>query len=182
MARQSGERGEFHRLFDTHADGVFRYLYRLARNRHDAEDLLQETFVRLWRKRGQFRGDGCLAGYVHRVAYRTFLNARARLAKRNGSLPIDRCPEPADGSRGPAERASRADFEHFLLARVRDAVDELPDSLREPFVMFRYEGLPLKEIGAILGISTKATENRVARALRRVADRVADLKAEYGNR
>jgi len=182
MARFTGERGEFRRLFDTHADGVFRYLYRLARNRHDAEDLLQETFVRLWKKRGQFRGDGSFAGYAHRVAYRTFLNARARLAKRNGSLPLEGCAEPADQGRGPADRASRADSEEFLLARVRRAVDDLPDSLREPFVMFRYEGLPLKEIGAILDISTKAAEHRVARALRHVAARVEDVGAEYKER
>ena len=92
------------------------------------------------------------------------------------------CAEPLDDRIGPAERASRADLERYLLDHVRRAVDELPDSLREPFVLFRYEGLMLKEIGSILGISTKAAENRVARALRRVAEQVDELRAEYGNR
>jgi len=182
MVREAGERGEFRQLFETHADGLYRYLYRLARNRHDAEDLLQETFVRLWRKRGQFRGDGAFAGYLRRIAYRTFLNARARLARSCGSLPIEACAEPADDHHGPAERVSRADLDRFLMARVRAAVDDLPDTLREPFVMFRYEGLPLKEIGSILGISTKAAEHRVARAIARVSSAVEELRAEYGSR
>jgi RNA polymerase sigma-70 factor (ECF subfamily) len=182
MARDSGERSEFRQLFETHADGVYRYLYRLARNRHDAEDLLQETFVRLWRKRGQFRGDGSFAGYVRRIAYRTYLNARARLARGNGSVPIRAAQEPPDDRNGPAEQAGRADLERFLLMRVREAVDALPDSLREPFVLFRYEGLMLKEIASILGISTKAVENRVARALKRVAGKVAHLRTEWRGR
>ena len=53
----------------------------LTGNRHDAEDLLQDTFARLWRKRDQFRGDGSLEGYVRRISYRVFLNARSRLSR-----------------------------------------------------------------------------------------------------
>ncbi len=182
MVWESRERIEFRQLFETQADALFRYLYRLARNRHDAEDLLQETFVQLWRKRGQFRGEGSFAGYVRRIAYRTFLNARSRLARRNGAVSLDSSPEPLDSERGPAEAASRDDLEQFVLARVRQAVNALPDSLREPFVLFRFEGLRLKEVAAVLGITTKAAENRVARALHSVAAQVDDLRTEYGGR
>ncbi|MEM8886139.1 MAG: RNA polymerase sigma factor [Planctomycetota bacterium] len=182
MLRERGEPSDFRRLFETHADGVFRYLYRLARDRHDAEDLLQETFVRLWRKRDQFRAEGSFAAYARRVAYRTFLNARPGLARRNGSLPIESCAEPADPRVGPEDRACRQDLERYLLDHVRRAIDALPDSLREPLVLFRYEGLPLKEIAAILDITPKAAEHRVSRALRRVAAAVEGLRTEYRSR
>lgn len=173
-----GDGDEFRRLFDEHRDTVFRFLYRLAGNRHDAEDLAQDTFVRLWRKRDQFRGDGSVEGYVRRVAYRTFLNARARLARPRG--PHVQEIQPVDGNPDPSESASRADLKSFLLAHVRRAVDELPASWREPFVLFRYEGMKLKEIADTLGITPKAAEIRVARALGRVSARLRELKAEYG--
>jgi RNA polymerase sigma-70 factor (ECF subfamily) len=182
MARTREEQREFRELFETHADSVFRFLFRLARNRHDAEDLLQETFVRLWRKRDQFRGDGSFAGYARRVAFRTFLNARPRLARRSASVPIENCSEPHCGQDGPAEQASRADADSFLLARVRRAIDTLPDSLREPLVLFRFEGLKVKEIAEFLEITPKAAEHRVARALHRVTAQVEDVRAEYHGR
>ena len=169
---------EFRRVFQTHRDEVFRFLCRLARNRHDAEDLLQETFVRVWRKGDQFRGDGSLQGYLRRIAYRTYLNARPRIQKGRAPLPLESV-EPPEGNGSPAADAARRDLERFLLARVRQAVDELPDSWRDPFVLFRYEGLKLKEIAEILELTPKAVEIRVARALKRVAERVRGFREEY---
>lgn len=173
-----GDGDEFRRLFEEHRDVVFRFLYRLAGNRQDAEDLAQDTFVRLWRKRDQFRGDGSVEGYLRRIAYRTFLNARARLSRPRG--PHMQEIEPVDGTPDPSESASRSELKSFLLAHVRRAVEELPSSWREPFVLFRYEGLKLREIADTLGITPKAAEIRVARALERVAARLRDLRAEYG--
>jgi len=172
-----GDGDGFRRLFEEHRDTVFRFLYRLAGNRQDAEDLVQDTFVRLWRKRDQFRGDGSMEGYLRRIAYRTFLNARPRLSPPRGPhVEI----EPVDGNPDPSESASRSELKGFLLAHVRRAVEELPSSWREPFVLFRYEGLKLREIADTLGITPKAAEIRVARALERVAARLRDLRAEYG--
>jgi RNA polymerase sigma-70 factor (ECF subfamily) len=173
-----GDGDDFRQLFDEHRDTVFRFLYRLAGNRHDAEDLAQETFVRLWRKRDQFRGDGSVEGYLRRIAYRTFLNARARLSRPRG--PHVEEHEPVDSSPDPSESASRSELKSFLLAHVRRAVDGLPPSWREPFVLFRYEGLKLKQIADALGITPKAAEIRVARALERVAAELRDLRAKYG--
>ena len=79
---------EFREAFESHRDAVYRLLVRLARNPHDAEDLLQETYLTFWRKRAQYRGDGSLAGYLKRIAYRTFLNARSRIAARRPPLPL----------------------------------------------------------------------------------------------
>ena len=182
MTRERGERGAFRQLFETHADGVFRYLYRLARDRQDAEDLLQETFVRLWRKRSQFRGEGSFAGYAKRVAFRVYLNARPRLVRKNGSVPLESCGEPPCPHGGPADRASRTDLQQFLLSRVRTAIDTLPDSLREPLVLFRFEGLKVKEIAQLLDITPKAAEHRIARGLKQVAAQVQDIRTEYQSR
>src|SRR5689334_13560010 len=87
------DREGFRRLFDELKDPMYRFLYRLSRDAHDAEDLLQETFTTLWRKRDQFRGEGSLPGYVRQIGYRTFLNARTRLSRRRAERGLD--AEPA---------------------------------------------------------------------------------------
>ena len=174
-----GEGEEFRRLFDSHRDAVFRILYRLAGNRHDAEDLLQETFTRLWHKRDQFRGDGSLEGYLRRIAFRTYLNARPRLVRGRAPRSMNEV-EPMDPRDNPADRASREDLQRYLLRRVRAVVDELPESWRQPFLLFRFEGLSCREIAGVMSISTKAVELRVSKALKRVAERLKDLRAEHG--
>ncbi|MDH3590598.1 MAG: RNA polymerase sigma factor [Planctomycetota bacterium] len=165
-------------MFEAHKEAVYRYLYRLSRNRHDAEDLLQETFARFWRKRAQFRGDGSLGGYLRRIAYRTFLNARPRLAKARHA-PLDGL-DPSDGRADPAARSAADELDRFLLLHVRAAVDALPDSWREPFVLFRFEGLTMKQIAADLDMTPKAVEMRVTRALQRITDQLRDLRTRFG--
>jgi RNA polymerase sigma-70 factor (ECF subfamily) len=172
------DRDAFGRLFEAHREVVFRFLYRLARNRHDAEDLLQETFARLWRKRDQFRGEGSIEGYLRRIAYRTYLNARDRIARSRTALPLE--VEPPDQKQNPAEQAGRRDLNDYLCGKIRGAVEELPDSWREPFVLYRYEGLRCREIAEVMNLTTKAVELRVAKALQKVAELLKELKSQYG--
>jgi RNA polymerase sigma-70 factor (ECF subfamily) len=165
----------FRRLFESQRDLVFRVLYRLARNADDAEDLLQDTFTTLWRKRDQYRGDGSLEGYVRKIAYRTYLNARPRLQRARGVAVLDEATASAAPS--PETRvASRLD-QGALLVRVRRAVDTLPDDWREPFILFRYEGMSCREVAETMDLTPKAVEIRVARALRDVSRRVGGAEA-----
>jgi RNA polymerase sigma-70 factor (ECF subfamily) len=168
----------FRRLYDAHGPAVYRLLYRLSRNAHDAEDLVQDTFSTAWRKRRQFRGEGSVEGYLRRIAYRTFLNARHRLSRLRAVAPL----VDADGSaRGPSpvEACERQDRDR-LLAEVRRAVDALPDSWREPFVLFRYEGLSCAEVARTMGLTPKAVELRLARALHSLSRSLEPLRAAYG--
>lgn len=160
----------FRRLFETHRDSMYRFLSRLSRDAQHAEDLLQETFTTLWRKRAQFRGEGSLEGYLRTIAYRTWLNARTRLDRSRAASSLD--AEAASHSEAPEDRVPRQMDQAALLAEVRRAVDALPDGWREPFVLFRYEGLTCAETADVMGLSPKAVELRLARALRSVADHV----------
>lgn len=171
---QGLDRDAFRRLFDERRDDVFRFLWRLAGNAHDAEDLLQETFARLWRKRAQFRGDGSVNGYLRRVAYRTFLNARPGLRRARAPLALD--AEPEDGRESPADSAERED----LLREVRGAVAALPDEWREPFVLFRYEGMSCADVAEAMGLTPKAVEMRLRSAVRALAARLGRHQAERG--
>jgi RNA polymerase sigma factor (sigma-70 family) len=173
------DRDGFRRLYEVHGEAVFRLLYRLTRNAHDAEDLVQDTFTRAWTKRRQFRGDGSVEGYLRKIAYRTYLNARIRLGRARSAASLFDADLPHHDD-NPSAMAERSLDRRHLLDRVRAAVDVLPASWREPFVLFRYEGLTCAEVGEMLGISTKAAEIRVARALHSIGASLDGLRHSYG--
>lgn len=162
----------FRELFERERDGLFRFLYRLTRNASDADDLLQETFLTLWRKRDQFDGRGAVQGWIKRTAYRTYLNTRARLERRAALAP-----EASNGSVEPGEsELERRDSVQFLVGRVHDAIAELPDGARETFVLFRCEGLTCAEIAEITEAPLKTVETRLARATRLLAEKLRPYK------
>jgi len=166
----------FREVFEENRQAIYRLLYRLARNPHDAEDLLQETFTRLWRKQSQYRG-GSLQAYLRKIAYRSYLNARPRLVRGRALTPLSAdLPDPRNGPVGCIEQR---DLEAFLLERVQVVVDGLPDAWREPFVLYRYEGLTCREVSEMTGLTLKAVELRVSKALKRIAARLHDLRTEY---
>jgi len=174
------ERERFRWLFEERRDELYRFLHRLAGNSHDAEDLLQETFARLWRKRYQFRGDGSVGGYLRRIAFRVYLNARTRLGRVRAVPPLDHDP-PADAP-DPAELAADSDDARFLRRAVRGAIDALPDSWREPFLLFRYEGLTCAQVADVMGITPKAVEMRLRKAMQALSASLERLRADYGGR
>lgn len=163
-ARAAFHDGGFDGLWIEHREAVFRFLCRLTRNAADAEDLLQETFLTVWRKRDQFEGRGSVAGWLKRTAFRLYLNEREKRTRRASiderAGPSDRRTEepPADGE--VARRESVA----FLSRKVEEALRALPDEPREAFVLFRMEGMSVAEIGALTGVPAKTAETRVRRA------------------
>lgn len=163
------DREEYRAFYERHRDVVFRMLVRLVRDAHHAEDLCQETFIHVWRKRDQYRGDGSVEGWVRRIALRSYYNARPRLAKADvaqlASDPQGAEPDPLDGA---IRRLDGGDE----LAAVRAAVDALPDGWREPFVLYRYEGMSCPEVAEALALTRKAVELRLGRALKAVASAI----------
>lgn len=163
------DRVDFRETYECHRESVYRLLARLAGNPHDAEDLLQETFVTFWRKRSQFRGEGSLAGYLKRIAYRTFLNARSRIAARRPPVPLSPALEPADSGDAVAEEDAKA----FLRSRVKEALDTLPPEPREAFLLFRFEGMTVAEVAEVIDAPVRTVESRLKRATTLLAARLA---------
>ena len=160
------ERAEFRALFQEQRDPLFRFLLRLTRSAPDAEDLLQETFLTVWRKRDLYTGQGSLAGFLRRTAYRLFLNHDEQESRRSSlapRIPMEDIPHDADGAREREETIG------FLVQRVNEALDELPEPTRTAFVLFRYEGLTCAEVAETLATPIKTIEGRLARATQQLA-------------
>ncbi len=160
-------RQDFRDLFERQRDPLYRFLYRLTGNRADAEDLLQDAFAAVWRKRDVYDGRGSLDGFLRSTAYRLFLNEWKKTARRR-----ELAPAPGPERTAPATAGEVADREAqgFLLAQVRTALDALPESSRQAFELFRFQGMTAREISEATGTPVKTVETRVRRATLALAE------------
>ena len=171
------ERPEFRALFLEQRDPLFRFLLRLTRNASDAEDLLQETFLTVWKKRELFEGRGSAAGFLRSTAYRLFLNHNELVTRRAALAP----PESGEHGEDGASEPERAETIGFLVQRVQAALDELPEPTRTAFVLFRYEGLSCAEVAETQGAPLKTVETRIARATQCLAEKLRAYRHHAAN-
>ena len=115
-------RNEFRDLFERQRDPLYRFLYRLTGNRADAEDLLQDAFAAVWRKRDRYEGRGSLEGFLRSTAYRLFLNQWKKRSRRRDLAPP---PEPERTAPAVAGQVAEREARSFLMEKVRDALAEL---------------------------------------------------------
>ena len=142
----------------THTARVYRLAYRLTGNRHDAEDLTQEVFVRVFRSLSSYT-PGTFEGWLHRITTNLFLDSVRRKARiRFDALPDDAERLPSN-DRGPAQVYDETHFDHDVQA----ALDALPPDFRAAVVLCDLEGLSYEEIAATLGIKIGTVRSRIHR-------------------
>ena len=141
-----------------HSARVFRLAYRLTGNRHDAEDLTQEVFVRVFRSLSSYT-PGTFEGWLHRITTNLFLDVVRRKARiRFEALPDD-AERLASKDRGPAQIYDDTHFD----SDVQAALDALPPDFRAAVVLCDLEGLSYEEIADVLGIKIGTVRSRIHR-------------------
>src|SRR3979411_1307757 len=131
-------------LVRQHADRVYRLAYRLSGNRADAEDLTQETFVRVFRSLAQYE-PGTFEGWLHRITTTLFLDmGRRRQRIRFDALPEDAGDRIAGSDPGPEQTYD----EMHLDPEIQAALDNLPPDFRVAVVLCDLEQLSYEEIAA----------------------------------
>ena len=156
---RDGDAAALERLFCTFQTPVHNLARRLCRNSHDAEDILQETFLEVVRSIGRFRGEGSFAGWVRRI---TASKALMRLRQRQHEELPDELPAAAQLSSQSQHPATRADLE-AALARLSDAA-------RAVLWLHEVEGYNHEEIGAMMGKTASFSKSQLARAWTRLRD------------
>lgn len=164
---QAGDVNAFESLYREHSGRTYALCLRLVGgDTNDATELLQDVFVRAWRKLGTFRGDCAFSSWLHRLAVNTMLeNARTERRRTARVLPMD------DTSR--LAGAARATGIELRLDMDR-AIASLPKGARLAFVLHDVEGFQHQEIAEQLGLSigtVKAQLHRARRLLRERLDR-----------
>jgi RNA polymerase sigma factor (sigma-70 family) len=143
----------------THSARVYRLAYRLTGNKHDAEDLTQEVFVRVFRSLSSYT-PGTFEGWLYRITTNLFLDG----ARRKQRIRFDGLPEdahdrlPAKGE-GPAEKLDSDQFDHD----VQDALDALPEDFRAAVVLCDIEGMTYDEIADVLDVKLGTVRSRIHR-------------------
>jgi len=175
----AGETDAFRVLVDRYSRKVFRLAYRMTRNEHDAEDVVQETFLRAYRRLKQFESRSSFSTWIFRIAVNAALDLMRRLGRHEqteqhmpeseGSAPTLfqlPAPEPA-----PDRLLLSGELRH----KVESVLAGMSPKVRTAFVLRHYEGMSIEEIGNMLGLKASATKNSIYRAVQALRKELAPL-------
>ena len=158
---QAGDDAAFAALMQRWELPVKAVIARIVLNASEAEDLAQETFVRVWQKRSQFQPGKPVKPWLLRIAVNLARN-RLRWWRVRPEVALEEWTEAeAASGAAAAERSERA-------TAVRGAIASLPTDLREAIVLAEYQQMSHAEIAATVGATPKAVENRIHRARERL--------------
>ena len=145
-------------LVREHGDRVYRLAYRLSGNAQDAEDLTQDTFIRVFRSLSNYQ-PGTFEGWLHRITTNLFLD----MVRRRNRIRMEALPEDYD--RVPSETPNPEQIYHDarLDPDLQSALDSLAPEFRAAIVLCDIEGLSYEEIGATLGVKLGTVRSRIHR-------------------
>ncbi|MEX0759352.1 MAG: RNA polymerase sigma factor, partial [Tistlia sp.] len=162
----AGDARASRRLLEHHLDRVVGLSYRLLGERAAAEDVAQDTFLRLWSRADRWRPEARLDTWLYTVARNLCLD-RLRKSGRQSDAPP---PDVAD----PAPSAERQLSEAQTARRVAREIAALPERQKSAIALVHEEGLSNIEAAEILGVSVDALESLLARARRRLRERLTE--------
>jgi RNA polymerase sigma-70 factor (ECF subfamily) len=148
-----------------HEDRVFSVCLRIIGDRDRALDATQETFLTVFRKAGQFKGDSALGTWIYRIAVNTCYD-QLRKAKRRRTDPI---PDHLDLVDPSAEGAIDS---AALRPEIRAALDKLPTDFRAAIVLSDIEGMSMAKVAQVLGVPAGTVKSRLFRGRRLLAEQL----------
>ncbi|MCL4504963.1 MAG: sigma-70 family RNA polymerase sigma factor [Chloroflexi bacterium] len=182
-AIQAGDRAEFARLVDLYSAPIYRLALRILGEPRDAEDVLQETFIKAYRHLKDFEGRSSISTWLYRIASNeAFMALRKRKPE---AVSVDEEISTVDGEREPVQIEDWCCLPEaeFLSAESREhldlAVGNLSPALKMVFMLRDIEGLSVRETAESLHISEAAVKTRLLRARLQLRE---ELSQYYGER
>jgi RNA polymerase sigma-70 factor, ECF subfamily len=167
---QSGDSDAFRLLVEQHSRAVFRLAFRMTGNEQDAEDVVQETFLRAYRQLDKYEARASFSTWLYRIASNYSLDL-IRMRKRHEDKRERGKAEERDilqtlpvNTPGP----DRIVYSSQVQERVNEALNELSAQERTAFVLRHFEGMSIDEIGETLGTGTNATKHSIFRAVQKL--------------
>jgi RNA polymerase sigma-70 factor (ECF subfamily) len=146
-------------LFDEFADATYTLGYRILGDRHLAEDVVQETFIKVIQSLATYRGEGPIGGWIYRIGYREAI----AVSRKRRETVMD--PDSATFTNLLAPQSVEASvLQSELVAQLDRAIFELSEPVRAAFTLRDIQGLSTKEVAEILDVSESAVKMRLARA------------------
>ena len=174
---KAGDSDGFRILVERHSRSVFRLAYRMTGNEADAEDVVQETFLRAHRTLATYESRSAFSTWLYRIAANYALDL-LRARKRQDERQV-RGTEEVNGifDRLPANDPTpdRLLQNKQITIRLHSAMRELSEQERTAFVLRHFEGLSIEEIGSVLNTGQSATKNSIFRAVRKLREALEPL-------
>jgi RNA polymerase sigma-70 factor (ECF subfamily) len=171
-----GDSDAFRLLVERHSRAVFRVAYRMTGNEHDADDVVQETFLRVYRQLDSFESRASFTTWLHRIAVNCSLDLLRTRTRHDRHRSSDSEEALMNGDVATGEpHAERLLLSTEVRQQVSSALESLSGNERTAFVLRHFEGMSIEEIGSVLGTRVNATKNTIFRAVRKLRDQLEPL-------
>jgi len=185
---KAGDAQSFELLLHRYRTPLVNFLFRMVRDRAQAEDLAQEVFLRVYRARKDYVPSAKFTTWLFRIATNLALNSMRDRRYRQMEVSIDEpvSVDAEDGSEKPLDLADRRPgveqhlVEEARRAMIRRAIEKLPEKQRAAVLLHKYQGLDYREIGKILDCSESALKSLLFRAYEALRVELAPLVASSG--
>ena len=165
-----GDSEAFRSLVERHSRYVFSVAYRLTGSIEDAEDIVQNTFIKAYKQLSRFEARADFKTWLHRITVNCSIDLIR--ARRHREVPQDLDDSESAGGRPPADGTLPGPERLLLSAEVRDRLREgmsqLTASERAAFTLRHVEGLSIREVASAMGLKTEAAKNSIFRAVRKM--------------
>src|SRR5919202_4650150 len=168
---RNGDRDAFRVLVERHARPVFRLAYRMTGNHTDAEEMVQETFLRAWKQIEKFDGRASFSTWLYRICANCSLDhirARQRRQEQHPAAHAEEAADPVMSIAADAPSPERLAQSAQISAMLEPALGQLSAMERAAFILRHYEGLPVEEISRMLGVQPGAAKHSVFRAVQKL--------------
>lgn len=168
---RKGNQHAFRVLVERHSQSIFRLAYRMTGNEQDAEDVVQETFLRAYKRLHRFDGRAAFGTWLYRICANCSLDSmRARKSRREQQTSINDEPTLQWLDRVAAHDPSpeRLTQSGQIADLIEPALKKLTETERTAFVLRHYEGCDIEEIARTLGVQANAAKHSVFRAVQKL--------------
>ena len=182
--RRRGDERAFCKLVALYTERVHNLGLRITRSEEDAEEILQEVFITIYRKIDKFQGKSAFSSWLYRItANAAFMKLRKR--KKHAAVPLEDAESQVDDSCF-SRRSDTSDIDylsarHELRAALERAIDRLPGDYRMIFMLRDVDGLSNQEVGEILNLSVPAIKSRLHRSRLMLRKRLQKFHDDYVN-
>ena len=165
---KEGDRRAQEEIYKLYAKPLYNVAFRVLNSRVEAEDVLQESFVKVFQNMDTYRGEATFGAWMKRIVVNTSLNK----VKKKKVAFVEVKDEIA------SEEEYEEDEEPFTIEQVREAVSRLPDGFRVVFSLYMFEDRSHKEIAEELGITRSTSKSQLNRAKKKIQQYLMESKNE----
>ena len=168
---RDGDSDAFHTLVDRHSRAVYRLAYRMTGSAQDAEDVVQETFLRAYKQLGRFESRANFGTWLHRIAVNCsidLIRARPHREAAHDAPDLEQFGAVLESGDATGTSPERLMLSTEVQERISGAMSGLSAMERAAFTLRHFEGRSIEEISQSLGLKTNATKHSIFRAVKKM--------------